>query len=234
MTHLHTVNKPVLLDLCLRSIEDGDALLLIEDGVYAATQTFSELLRDDLRYFVLQNDMAARGLNSSLISLTPSRSVVVRLLEHNQPELETLDDVREEIRIELQFEKVSERAGELGRTITTSLQSGGNIDTILEAQDLTWNQLNELERNSQQLPPELVDNVFGMSEPAADTVNVEGFQLASGAYVVVELQRVNPGTLEDFEEAELASLTNFLEQQQADSELGAMIIGLQNRADITR
>jgi len=73
-----------------------------------------------------------------------------------------------------------------------------------------------------------------MSEPAADTVNVEGFQLASGAYVVVELQRVNPGTLEDFEEAELASLTNFLEQQQADSELGAMIIGLQNRADITR
>jgi peptidyl-prolyl cis-trans isomerase D len=180
------------------------------------------------------SDVLLDGLNSNLISLTPSRSVVVRLLQHNQPELETLDDVREEIRIELQFEKVSERAAELGRTITSSLQNGGNIDTILEAQDLTWSQLNELERNSQQLPPELVDNVFGMSEPAADTVNVEGFQLASGAFVVVELQKVNPGTIEDFEEAELASLTNFLEQQQADSELGAMIIGLQNRADIKR
>ena len=180
------------------------------------------------------SDVLLDGLNSNLISLTPSRSVVVRLLEHNQPELETLDDVREEIRIELQFEKVSERAAELGRTITSSLQNGGNIDTILEAQDLTWSQLNELERNSQQLPPELVDNVFGMSEPAADSVNVEGFQLASGAYVVVELQRVNPGAIEDFEEAELASLTNFLEQQQADSELGAMIIGLQNRSEIKR
>ena len=180
------------------------------------------------------SDVLLDGLNSNLISLTPSRSVVVRLLEHNQPELETLDDVREEIRIELQFEKVSERAAELGRTITSSLQNGGNIDTILEAQDLTWSQLNELERNSQQLPPELVDNVFGMSEPAADSVNVEGFQLASGAYVVVELQRVNPGAVEDFEEAELASLTNFLEQQQADSELGAMIIGLQNRSEIKR
>jgi peptidyl-prolyl cis-trans isomerase D len=174
------------------------------------------------------------GLNSNLISLTPSRSVVVRLVEHNQPALEALEDVGVEIRIELQFAKVSERAAELGQSISDSLQNGGNIDTILEAQNLTWNQLNELERNNQLLPPELVNNIFSMVEPADGSVNVEGFQLASGAYVVVELQQVNPGTIEDFEEAELASLKNFLEQQQADSELSALIIGLQNRADIQR
>ncbi len=69
---LHTVNKSPAtsstLKECLFSVSSGDQILLIEDGVYAATQAFSELLRDDLSYFVLQNDMAARGLNNSLIS----------------------------------------------------------------------------------------------------------------------------------------------------------------------
>lgn len=69
---LHTVNKSPAtsstLKECLFSASSGDQILLIEDGVYAATQAFSELLRDDLSYFVLQNDMAARGLNSSLSS----------------------------------------------------------------------------------------------------------------------------------------------------------------------
>lgn len=69
---LHTVNKSPAttstLKECLFSASSGDQILLIEDGVYAATQAFSELLRDDLSYFVLLNDIAARGLNNSLIS----------------------------------------------------------------------------------------------------------------------------------------------------------------------
>lgn len=179
-------------------------------------------------------DVLVDGLNSNLISLSPSRSVVIRVDEHNQPELETLDEVRDEIRITLQLEKVSERAAELGRTITNDLQNGNNIDTLLETQDLSWNQLNDLERNNQQLPPELVNNVFNMSAPQDGGVVVEGFQLSSGAYVVVELREVTPGTIDDFEEAQLASLENFLEQQQADSALAALIQGLKSRADIQR
>lgn len=69
---LHTVNKSPAasssLKECLFSASSGDQVLLIEDGVYAASLAFSELLRDDLSYFVLQNDMAARGLNNNLIA----------------------------------------------------------------------------------------------------------------------------------------------------------------------
>lgn len=69
---LHTVNKSPAtsstLKECLFSATSGDKVLLIEDGVYAATPAFSGLLRDDLNYFVLQNDMVARGLNSGLIA----------------------------------------------------------------------------------------------------------------------------------------------------------------------
>lgn len=69
---LHTVNQSPAhnstLKECLFSASAGDHILLIEDGVYGATPAFDSLLRDDLHYFVLQNDLAARGLNGELTS----------------------------------------------------------------------------------------------------------------------------------------------------------------------
>ncbi|SEG13307.1 tRNA 2-thiouridine synthesizing protein B [Oceanospirillum linum] len=53
---------------CLYSASSGDSVLFIEDGVYGATSAFKERLRDDLSYFVLQNDAAARGLSACLLT----------------------------------------------------------------------------------------------------------------------------------------------------------------------
>ncbi len=69
---LHTVNKSPstssTLQECLYSASTGDWVLFIEDGVYGATPAFKELLRNDLSYFVLRNDAAARGLNEPLLT----------------------------------------------------------------------------------------------------------------------------------------------------------------------
>ncbi|MDG2174872.1 MAG: SurA N-terminal domain-containing protein [Gammaproteobacteria bacterium] len=174
------------------------------------------------------------GLNSDLIAITPARSVAIRVVDHNQPQLQPLDVVSGEIQILLQFEKIRERAVDLGETIRDSMQNGQNIDTLLETQDLNWNQLNALERSNQLLPPELVQNVFDMPGPEAGDVRVDGFQLSTGEYVVVELQNVNEGSLEDLEQEEQASLQTFLAQQYSNEEFEALILGLQNRADINR
>jgi hypothetical protein len=114
------------------------------------------------------------------------------------------------------------------------MQNGQNMDTLLQTQDLSWNQLNALERSDQLLPPELVQNIFDMPGPGTESVIVDGFQLSTGEYVVVELQNVNEGSLEDLEQEEQASLQAFLAQQYSNEEFEALILGLQNRADITR
>ena len=114
------------------------------------------------------------------------------------------------------------------------MQNGQNIDTLLETQNLSWNQLNDLERNNQLLPPELVQNIFNIPGPGAGEVSMDGFQLSTGEYVVVELQSVNEGSLEDLEQEEQASLQTFLTQQYSNAEFEALILGLQNRADISR
>lgn len=70
---LHTVNKAPLssdcLTSCLRIIAAGDALLLIEDGVYGADhhqQGRFDGLDPGIPLYVLQADVEARGLMERL------------------------------------------------------------------------------------------------------------------------------------------------------------------------
>ena len=73
---LHIVNKSPFenstLGSCLRVAQPGDALLLIEDGIYAATagSAAESAIRTAcaaLKIFVLKPDMDARGVTQKLI-----------------------------------------------------------------------------------------------------------------------------------------------------------------------
>ncbi|MCP5286775.1 MAG: sulfurtransferase complex subunit TusB [Burkholderiaceae bacterium] len=64
---LHIVNKTASLDVCRRFAQPGHAVLLIEDGVLAATR--ADLLGDtaaSLKVYALQPDLAARGMGGRL------------------------------------------------------------------------------------------------------------------------------------------------------------------------
>ena len=70
MSTLHTINKSPFdrnsLDSCLRVISDSDAILFIEDGVYAATGTsFADAVKaaaNSNSVYVLGPDLSARGM----------------------------------------------------------------------------------------------------------------------------------------------------------------------------
>jgi tRNA 2-thiouridine synthesizing protein B len=72
---LHIVNKSPsqsrTLDSCLRLAQDGSALLLIEDGVYAATRGNADAAAlhracGRLQVYALQPDCDARGITPML------------------------------------------------------------------------------------------------------------------------------------------------------------------------
>ncbi len=71
MSTLHTINKSPFdrnsLDSCLRVISDSDAILFIEDGVYAATAgtSFASAVKAAAKshaVYVLGPDLSARGM----------------------------------------------------------------------------------------------------------------------------------------------------------------------------
>lgn len=65
MTTLHILNKSSLkhdatID-CLRSVDKGDAILLIEDGVYLSQR--SHIAKRAISIYALQHDLHMRGLS---------------------------------------------------------------------------------------------------------------------------------------------------------------------------
>ena len=57
---LHTINKPAALAQCEALIAEGDAVVLIEDGVYLALQSLPFPVR------VMDGDAEARGITAKL------------------------------------------------------------------------------------------------------------------------------------------------------------------------
>jgi len=73
---LHTVNKSPFcngtLNSCLRMSQDGCAILLIEDGVYGATDgsSVSDQVKDAMKtksVYALKPDVDARGISAKII-----------------------------------------------------------------------------------------------------------------------------------------------------------------------
>ena len=92
---LHTINKSpfahTALEACLKHVKQGSAVLLIEDGVYAATTgtAVSQRLQDALArvsVYALLPDVEARGMQDRLmdgIKLVDYGGFVDLVVEHN-------------------------------------------------------------------------------------------------------------------------------------------------------
>ena len=92
---LHTVNKSPFsnnaLEICLKHAKQGSAVLLIEDGVYAATTgtTVSQRMLDALAtvsIYALKPDVEARGMQHRLmdgIKLVDYGGFVDLVVEHH-------------------------------------------------------------------------------------------------------------------------------------------------------
>lgn len=92
---LHIINKSPFqtstLESCLRTAQAGDALLLIEDAVYAATQgsAAEARLREagaNLKLYALRPDMDARGVSARVldgVSLVDYGGFVDLTVEHH-------------------------------------------------------------------------------------------------------------------------------------------------------
>jgi tRNA 2-thiouridine synthesizing protein B len=89
MATLHIVNKPATHDAlarCMSLASPGDAVLLIEDGVYCALpRVLSTSATERLNLFALRTDAQARGLQTRLaahVTMISDREFVELVVKH--------------------------------------------------------------------------------------------------------------------------------------------------------
>lgn len=177
-------------------------------------------------------DVLDDELNSDVIELSESRAVVLRVAEHHPAALQPFDEVRGEISIMLRTEQERAKAREVGERILAALESGEDVSELLAAESLTWNERSGVRRDQFDLNTDVVQTVFSMPVPTDGEPVRHGRTLNNGAYVVVELQSVHSGNVEDFDEDQRQSLMTAMRENHSRNTFDALMSDLQQTAKI--
>lgn len=177
-------------------------------------------------------DVLEDQLNSNLIAIDPNRSVVLRVVEHREPRIAPLDEVRDEISTLLILDRMREQARQLGETVISALESGEDVDAMVEQLGMSWVEVEATERENATLHPLLLQYVFTMSPPEEGSSRVAAFDIGDAAHVVVELRAVEPGSLANLEPDEATGLISFMRQQAGSLDFAGYLLSQQDRAEI--
>lgn len=219
----------------LQSISDELGLEIQSSNAFGRNGG-SSVITSDQRVIdaAFSDEVLNQDLNSDAIELSDTQAVVIHLNEHQPEQVQPFDDVRSEIAVTLRRERERERTAEVGREILAALEAGEDVSDRIAAEGAEWEERLNVQRNQFDLNTEIAENAFSMTEPASGEVNREGFGLTNGAYSIVELTAVNPGSLSDLSQEQQEQLEGMLLESRGRDVFDALLAQLQQDGDISR
>lgn len=135
-------------------------------------------------------EMLKQNKNSDLIKIDDERYVVARVIQHIPARALELAEVKSQIIEALTLEATKKQAALYGAALLAKLNNGNTPYAIAKEAGLEWSIEKNVDRNNSKLKPEILQQVFNLPKPEADKAINFGFQLATGDYVVLALQKV--------------------------------------------
>lgn len=178
------------------------------------------------------DEVMLEGNNSDVIELGDSRAVVLSVLEFNEASLLPMSEVEPEIAVLLRTEMEREAVQALGDEILSALEAGNGLDTLLVENELEWIAEEATRRAEPTVNQEILRQAFAMSEPSEGTPEHANITLGNDTFVLIELEKVNPGSLDAMEVAEREGMTSAIVADLGNSDFQAFMSNLQQSADI--
>lgn len=178
------------------------------------------------------DEVMLEGNNSDVIELGDSRAVVLSVLEFNEASLLPMSEVEPEIAVLLRTEMEREAVQALGDEILSALEAGNGLDTLLVENELEWIAEEATRRAEPTVNQEILIQAFAMSEPSEGTPEHANITLGNDTFVLIELEKVNPGSLDAMEVAEREGMTSAIVADLGNSDFQAFMSNLQQNADI--
>ncbi|MES3006358.1 MAG: SurA N-terminal domain-containing protein [Pseudomonadota bacterium] len=217
----------------LREISEELGLAIVESEAFTRLGGTTEITSNsNVVAAAFSEEVLVEGNNSDVVELGDSRALVLNLREHNETHLRPLEEVRGEIAAILRTELEKERAQAVGEEILTALSSGQPVDGLVAANELQWITQSGVSRDQAGLNSEVLQHAFTMSTPQDGPV-FEGFALTNGTYVVLELQTVNRGTLDELSPEERTTLVSTNVEADGRAAFDAFLANSRNNAEIT-
>lgn len=232
----------LLEQLSALTFEQPDTLDSASDVLEVAVATSLAFSRDGGADIITSNpkvivaafsqDVMVNKLNSALLELSPSSSVVIRINQIIPIKQRQLAEVTDEIKATIKQQAGLQASANLAQEILIKVSAGEPLKSFVkdgvefEAKD--W-----LTRESENIFPQLVDDLFRMPKPLHDKSNFIVSTFPTGDSVILELVAVKDGTVpESIEVAELLKATVNLIKSEA--EITARINALVENAKVER
>lgn len=173
------------------------------------------------------------GYSSDVLELSEEHFLVLKLRESRPAHRQPLAEVRDQIVASVRRQKASAQLAIRAEELQEKVVAGASIESIAAAENLEWQERDDVKRYLGQDDPRLVDRVFSHTE--SENLPKSGLlTTAGGDYVVYTLKAINPGDTASVSEAERNALADSMAGVAGDRELQAYVTSLQASADIAR
>jgi peptidyl-prolyl cis-trans isomerase D len=173
-----------------------------------------------------------QGLVSDPVNLDENRLVMIKLKEHLPVAVRPLAEVRDEIITTLSDKLARENAEAKAYELLAALQTlDSDVETLATESGLEFGLHEEIKRNTSVPDAKLVQEVFRMKAPAAETTVQEVLPTSNG-FALVVLTSVVRGSLEGDQMLAARQYVRVIENGNASQETNAIMSQLRAAADI--
>lgn len=173
-------------------------------------------------------EFIGEGLNSDLIDIDDTRSVVIRVIEHEPARSQSLDEVKDVVTAAVTREKAAELAQNKAQELAELIKSGTAVDTLTTDKVIVLASFDEVGRFDTEVNAQVRDAVFDLHKPEGSVV-VDTVELSTGDAAVIALSNV--ATKEAAVEEPMANQLLAVVSRQATA---ALIEASKANAEITK
>jgi len=228
-----------LADLSNLAFETGDlitisqelSLEILQSEAFPRTGGNGTFSNPAIIAAAFSDDVLLEGNNSEIIELNETQSAVIRLNEFAEAMVLPLAEVQSEIAVILRTNMERSAVQELGNELLVDIENGSIIDPLLVENELEWINEEAVSRSALAVNQQIVDQAFAMPKPEV-RAEIESLTLANGTFVVIELNDVNPGSLEILADGERESITDSMLVDFGNNDFQAFLGNLRESSDI--
>lgn len=167
-------------------------------------------------------------LNSEVLEITDTKSVVIHLRDRVEPGVAELAEVQEQIESVLTREKGTALLEASAKAIEARLIAGDEAEDIARDEDIEWQVQLDAIRGTGGVEGRTI-----FSASVAEGLPKVGSEVQlNGDYLIYIIDEVSAGSLEEFSEIQVTQLSSQLSQTLADGEVRAYTQTLRENADI--
>ena len=180
-----------------------------EEGLFAESSLIAAAFSDDV---------LSAGHNSDVIELNRDHWVVINVRAHHPAEVKPLQAVQDQIVATLTHQRARAAVESAAVAAVASLRQGQSVESYATESGLQWQVELGADRRNGMVPTEILASAFRLAPPAEGASIVDYVVSTSGDALVYEIDRVNPGTVDQLQEAERRGL-----QQMVGAEYSQLI-----------